>query len=73
MTVRIAASGANTKIRAGKAAHAKHPLPAVRGLDMAGTVQETGRGITAFKPGAEAGPIAAQLIHRFSWMKRGLR
>ena len=56
VTVRIAASGVNpldTKIRAGKAAHAKQPLPAVLGLDMAGTVQETGRCITAFKPGDE--------------------
>jgi len=32
----------DTKIRAGVAAHAKQPLPAVLGLDMAGTV---GRGI----------------------------
>ena len=36
--VRIAGSGVNpldTKIRAGKAEHAKQPLPAVLGLDMA--------------------------------------
>jgi NADPH:quinone reductase-like Zn-dependent oxidoreductase len=40
--VRIAASGVNpldTKIRAGKAAHAKQPLPAVLGLDMAGSLK----------------------------------
>jgi NADPH:quinone reductase-like Zn-dependent oxidoreductase len=54
--VRIAAAGVNpldTKIRAGKAAHAKQPLPAVLGLDMAGTVEEVGTGVTAFKPGDE--------------------
>src|SRR5262252_8119964 len=54
--VRIAASGVNpldTKIRAGKAAHAKQPLPAVLGLDMAGTVQEVGNRVTAFKIGDE--------------------
>jgi NADPH2:quinone reductase len=39
--VRIAASGVNpldTKIRAAKATHARQPLPAVLGVDMAGTV-----------------------------------
>ena len=54
--VGIAASGVNpldTKIRAGKAAHARQPLPAVLGLDMAGTVEEVGPGVTAFKPGDE--------------------
>jgi NADPH:quinone reductase len=52
--VRIAASGVNpldTKIRAAAAAHAKHPLPAVLGLDMAGTVEEVGPGVTTFRPG----------------------
>lgn len=52
--VRISASGVNpldTKIRAGKAAHAQHPLPAVLGLDMAGTVEAVGAGVTAFRPG----------------------
>jgi NADPH:quinone reductase len=54
--VRIAASGVNpldTKIRPGKAAHAKQPLPAVLGLDMAGTVEAVGAGVTTFKPGDE--------------------
>jgi NADPH:quinone reductase-like Zn-dependent oxidoreductase len=54
--VRIAASGINpldTKIRTGKAAHAQQPLPAVLGLDMAGTVEDVGRGVTEFKPGDE--------------------
>jgi len=52
--VRIAASGVNpldTKIRAGKAEHARQPLPAVLGLDVAGTVEEAGAGVSAFKPG----------------------
>src|SRR5579862_8535994 len=54
--VRIAASGVNpldTKIRAGAAAHARQPLPAVLGLDMAGTVEAVGPGVTAFEPGDE--------------------
>ncbi|HYK37260.1 zinc-dependent alcohol dehydrogenase family protein [Alloacidobacterium sp.] len=54
--VRIWASGVNpldTKIRAGKAAHARQPLPAVLGLDMAGVVEEVSSGVTAFKPGDE--------------------
>lgn len=52
--VRILASGVNpldTKIRAGKAAHARQPLPAILGLDMAGTVEQISPGVTAFKPG----------------------
>jgi NADPH:quinone reductase-like Zn-dependent oxidoreductase len=54
--VRIHASGVNpldTKIRAGQAAHAKQPLPAVLGLDMAGVVEEVGEGVTWFKRGDE--------------------
>jgi NADPH2:quinone reductase len=54
--VRIQASGVNpldTKIRAGKAAHAQQPLPAVLGLDMSGFVEETSPDVTAFKPGDE--------------------
>jgi NADPH:quinone reductase-like Zn-dependent oxidoreductase len=54
--VRVRASGVNpldTKIRAGKAGHAKQPLPAVLGLDMAGTIEEVGPGVTAFRPGDE--------------------
>jgi NADPH2:quinone reductase len=54
--VRVHASGVNpldTKIRAGKAAHAKQPLPAVLGLDMAGVVEECSPGLTAFNPGDE--------------------
>ncbi len=54
--VRIAASGVNpldTKIRGAKAAHAKQPLPAVIGVDMAGTVEAVGPGVTAFRPSDE--------------------
>jgi len=54
--VRVHVSGVNpldTKIRAGKAAHAKQPLPAVLGLDMAGVVEEVGLGVTTFRPGDE--------------------
>lgn len=54
--VRIAASGLNpldTKIRAGSAGHAKHPLPLVLGIDMAGVVESVGPGVSAFKPGDE--------------------
>ena len=54
--VRIVAAGVNpldTKIRAGKAAHARQALPAVLGIDLAGTVMSVGSGVTAFKPGDE--------------------
>ena len=54
--VRIAASGVNpldTKIRAAKAEHGRQPLPAILGLDMAGTVAAVGDGVTAFKSGDE--------------------
>jgi NADPH:quinone reductase len=54
--VRVQASGVNpldAKIRAGKAPHAKQPLPAVLGLDMAGSVEEVGPGVTAFRAGDE--------------------
>lgn len=52
--VRVAASGVNPldlKIRHGQAPHARHPLPAVLGLDLAGTVESVGAAVTAFKPG----------------------
>ena len=54
--VRIAASGVNpldTKIRAGAAGHARHPLPAVLGLDLAGTVEAVGDGVARFRRGDE--------------------
>jgi NADPH2:quinone reductase len=52
--VRIKASGVNPldlKIRSGSAAHAKHPLPAVLGMDLAGTIEALGEGVTAFAIG----------------------
>lgn len=54
--VRVHASGVNpldTKIRSGNAAHARQPLPAVLGLDMAGEVEEVGHGVSSFGPGDE--------------------
>src|ERR1700722_4268454 len=41
--VRIHASGVNPldlKIRGGHAAHARHPFPAILGLDLAGIIEE---------------------------------
>lgn len=54
--VRVRASGVNpldTKIHAGAAAHARHPLPAIPGIDLAGVVEQTGREVARFKPGDE--------------------
>jgi NADPH:quinone reductase-like Zn-dependent oxidoreductase len=54
--VRIMASGINpldAKIRAGQATHARQPLPAVLGLDMAGIVEEASPTTTKFKAGDE--------------------
>ena len=52
--VRIHASGVNPldlKIRSGQAAHARHPLPAILGLDLAGVVEEPGPGVSQFLRG----------------------
>jgi NADPH2:quinone reductase len=52
--VRVKASGVNpldVKIRQGAAPHAKHPLPAVLGMDLAGVVDAVGARVTAFVPG----------------------
>jgi len=52
--VKIAASGVNPldlKIAAGQAAHAKQILPAILGIDLAGTVEVVGEGVTAFRAG----------------------
>ncbi len=54
--VRIHASGVNpldTKIRAGAAEHARQPLPAVLGMDLAGSVVATDPGVGRFKVGDE--------------------
>ncbi|WP_144109823.1 zinc-dependent alcohol dehydrogenase family protein [Paraburkholderia sp. BCC1886] len=54
--VRVAAAGLNpldTKIRAGAAAHARHPLPLVPGIDMAGVVEALGAGVDGFEVGDE--------------------
>jgi len=52
--VRIAARGVNpldVKIFEGAAAHARHPLPAILGLDLAGTVEAVGPNVTDFRMG----------------------
>jgi NADPH2:quinone reductase len=54
--VRIKASGVNpldTKIRAGQAAHARHPLPAILGIDLAGIVEAVAPDVSAFRAGDE--------------------
>jgi NADPH2:quinone reductase len=54
--VRISASGVNpldTKIRAGTAAHARQALPAILGIDMAGTVIAVGADAGDFRVGDE--------------------
>jgi len=54
--VRIVASGVNpldTKIHQGQAAHARHPLPAILGIDLAGVIESVGEGVARFKPGDE--------------------
>ena len=54
--VRVGASGANPldlKIRAGAAPHARHPFPAILGIDLAGVVEAVGKHVTAFSIGDE--------------------
>ena len=52
--LRIKASGVNPldlKIRAGAAAHAQQPLPAILGIDMAGTIEAIGADVRGFATG----------------------
>ncbi|MEE6260772.1 alcohol dehydrogenase catalytic domain-containing protein [Plantactinospora sonchi] len=52
--VGVAASGVNpldTKIRAGKATHARSRPPAVLGMDLAGVVVKVGPQVSGFRPG----------------------
>jgi len=54
--VRIKASGVNPldlKIRAGQAAHARHRLPAILGIDLAGVVEAIGADVSGFRKGDE--------------------
>ncbi|MGA5585187.1 zinc-dependent alcohol dehydrogenase family protein [Pseudomonas siliginis] len=54
--VKVHAAGVNpldTKIAAGAGAHARQQLPAVLGLDLAGTVVEVGEAVDGFTPGQE--------------------
>ncbi|MGY2189318.1 Zinc-type alcohol dehydrogenase-like protein [compost metagenome] len=59
--VRIAASGVNPldgKIRSDQAAHARQPLPAVLGMDLAGTVEALGEDVSGWMPGDEVYAMA---------------
>ncbi|HEY0778345.1 MAG TPA: zinc-dependent alcohol dehydrogenase family protein [Gemmatirosa sp.] len=52
--VRVVASAVNpldTKILAGTADHARHPLPAILGIDLAGVVAGCGDGVRHFREG----------------------
>jgi NADPH:quinone reductase len=54
--VRIDASAVNPldpKIRAGAAAHTRHALPAILGIDMAGVVERVGASVSRIRPGDE--------------------
>jgi NADPH2:quinone reductase len=54
--VRIMASGVNPldlKIRSGAAEHARHPLPAILGIDLAGVIEAIGPDVTTFRVGDE--------------------
>lgn len=54
--VRIHASGVtvlDTKIRAGLAGHARQPLPAILGMEMAGVIEQLGEGVSRFQIGDE--------------------
>src|SRR5471032_911206 len=59
--VRIKASGLNpldAKIRTGQAAHARQPLPAVIGMDLAGIVEAVGPAVREWRVGDEVYALA---------------
>lgn len=59
--VRVHASAVNpldVKIRSGRAPHARQPLPAILGLEAAGTVTQTGPGVAALSRGDEVYGLA---------------
>jgi NADPH:quinone reductase len=59
--VRIHASGVNpldAKIRAGEAPHARHPFPAILGMDLSGVVESVGTDVGAFHAGDEVYGLA---------------
>jgi NADPH2:quinone reductase len=65
--IKVIASGVNpldTKISSGQGSHARQPLPAVLGMDLAGVIEAVGADVTAFKIGDEvygmAGGIGGQ-------------
>ena len=63
--VKIQASGVNpldTKIRAGAAAHARHPLPAILGIDLAGTVEAVGANVAAFNAGDDVYGMTGTIV-----------
>ena len=54
--VRVRASAINpldTKVLAAEAAHARQPLPAILGIDLAGVVEAVGADVTGFRRGDE--------------------
>jgi NADPH2:quinone reductase len=54
--VKVSASGVNpldVKIRLGEAPHARHALPAILGMDVAGIVASVGTGVRNFREGDE--------------------
>ena len=60
--VKVAASGVNPlgiKIRAAVVAHARHPFPAILGIDLAGTVAALGPGVATFREGDEVHGMTA--------------
>ena len=59
--VRVAASGVNPldgKIRSGQATHARQSLPAVLGMDLAGTIEASGEDVSDWLPGDEVYAMA---------------